>query len=74
MDEFAQARDQQLTLTRGFEAACAELGLGSGSLDVRRKERRPHSNGRGRLPVTAVPVTVFSKNCYQCTKPADLIG
>ena len=33
------AREQQLALSRAFEAACAELGVGPGSLDVCRKER-----------------------------------
>jgi hypothetical protein len=39
MNEFAHVREQQLALTGAFEAACAELGVGSGSLDVWRKER-----------------------------------
>ena len=39
MDEFAYAREQQLALTRAFEAACRELGIGEGSMDVWRKER-----------------------------------
>jgi hypothetical protein len=32
-------REQQLGLTRSYEAACTELGLGTGSLDVWKKER-----------------------------------
>jgi hypothetical protein len=39
MDEFAHAREQQLAVTRAFEAACKELGIGEGSMDVWRKER-----------------------------------
>ena len=40
MDEaFAAMREHQLALTRAFEAACKELGIGAGSLDVWRKER-----------------------------------
>jgi hypothetical protein len=39
MDEFAHAREQQLALTRALEPACAQLGVGSSSLDVWRKER-----------------------------------
>lgn len=39
MDEFAYAREHQLALTRAFEAACRELGIGEGSMDVWRKAR-----------------------------------
>jgi hypothetical protein len=35
----AASREQQLTLTRAYEAACTELGIGPGSLDVWKKER-----------------------------------
>jgi hypothetical protein len=35
----AYAREQQLTLTRAYEAACTELSIGAGSLDVWKKER-----------------------------------
>jgi hypothetical protein len=32
-------REQQVALTRAFEAACRDLGIGAGSMDVWRKER-----------------------------------
>jgi hypothetical protein len=35
----AATREQQLALTRAFEAACRELDIGAGSMDVWRKER-----------------------------------
>ena len=35
-------RDQQIALTQAFEAACAALNIGPGSLDVWRKERLAH--------------------------------
>jgi hypothetical protein len=38
-ETLAHARDQQLALTQAFEAACAALSIGPGSLDVWRKER-----------------------------------
>jgi hypothetical protein len=38
-DDFAAAREQQLALTQAYEAACRELGIGAGSLDVWKKER-----------------------------------
>ena len=40
MDEdLSQVREQQVALTRAYEAACTELGIGAGSLDVWRKEK-----------------------------------
>ena len=38
-DNFAQTRHQQLALTRAFEIASGELGIGRGSLDVWKSER-----------------------------------
>jgi hypothetical protein len=38
-DNFAQTRHQQLALTRAFEVASEELGIGRGSLDVWKNER-----------------------------------
>jgi hypothetical protein len=35
----AATREQQVALTRAFEAACRDLGIGAGSMDVWRKER-----------------------------------
>jgi hypothetical protein len=35
----AEQRDQQRGLAEAYEAACVELGIGSGSLDVWKKER-----------------------------------
>ena len=37
-DNFAQTRRQQLALTRAFEIAREELGIGRGSLDVWKSE------------------------------------
>jgi hypothetical protein len=37
-DNIAQVRDQQLALSRAFEAARQHLGIGCGSLDVWRSE------------------------------------
>ena len=38
-EALAATREQQVTLTRAFEAACRDLGIGAGSMDVWRKER-----------------------------------
>jgi hypothetical protein len=38
-DAFAAHREQQSAPTQAYEAACTELGLGTGSLDVWKKER-----------------------------------
>ena len=38
-DNLAQTRHQQLVLTRAFETASDELGIGPGSLDVWKSER-----------------------------------
>lgn len=39
---FDHAREQQLGLTQTFEAACAALNIGTGSLDVWKRERLAH--------------------------------
>ena len=41
-EALAATREQQLALTRAFDAACTELGIGAGSMDVWRKERLAH--------------------------------
>ena len=38
----ASERERQLALTQAFEAACATLNIGPGSLEVWRKERLAH--------------------------------
>ena len=38
-EALAATREQQRALTRAFEAACRELDIGAGSMDVWRKER-----------------------------------
>ena len=38
-DQFGQAKKQQRAISRAFEGACEELGLGLGSLDVWKREQ-----------------------------------